>query len=375
MIIDQEFKDLIPPMKPEEYEGLEASILEDGCRDALILWGDILVDGHNRLEICTKHHIIYKTAQHDFESRAHARIWIRKQPGSRRNLSDAWKISLALGNKEDLAEIGKAKLSTAGTKGNDIRWKKESPLSLSDKPDTPVEPPHNTQKQIADFLDMSTGKVAQAEYVIKHAPALWTKAKDEDLPIGQVYKKAKHQERMAEVRGPVILPFGIYNVIYADPPWKYDSGEQHTTEGQDTVLGTHYPSMTIQELCDLPIKTIVDDNAALFMWVTSPLLYDCLPIIKAWGFQYKASMVWDKIKHNVGHYVSVRHEFLLICTRGSMPHIERLVDSVYEEERTTHSKKPEYFRTVIEIMYPDAKRIELFAREEHDNWEVWGNEV
>jgi N6-adenosine-specific RNA methylase IME4 len=172
------------------------------------------------------------------------------------------------------------------------------------------------------------------------------------------------------------MPSEKYNVIYADPPWKYTSGEQHANTEQKTVIGTHYPSMSLEEICALPISEIADNNAALFLWVTSPLLEESFQVINAWGFKYKTSMVWDKVKHNVGHYVSVRHEFLLICTRGTMPHISKLVDSVYSEERTEHSKKPEYFRTWIKQVYPEGKRVELFARGElPEGWDAWGNEA
>ena len=135
--------------------------------------------------------------------------------------------------------------------------------------------------------------------------------------------------------------------------------------------------MTISELCALDIKGIVEDNAVLFLWVTSPLLAECWPVIKAWGFKYKSSFVWDKVKHNFGHYNSVRHEFLLICTRGSCtPDHDKLFDSVVEIERTkTHSEKPEKFRQIIDTLYPHGKRIELFARKKTKGWEVYGNEA
>lgn len=117
-------------------------------------------------------------------------------------------------------------------------------------------------------------------------------------------------------------------------------------------------------------------NCVLFLWVTSPLLEEAFEIIRAWGFEYKTSMVWDKIKHNVGNYVSVRHELLLICTKGKPPKVPKLVDSVYEEERTEHSRKPDYFRDLIDALYPEGKRTELFARGAlPENWTGWGDEA
>ena len=134
--------------------------------------------------------------------------------------------------------------------------------------------------------------------------------------------------------------------------------------------------MTIEELCAVPVRDVLEDDAVLFMWVTSPLLSECWPVIAAWGFRYKSSFVWNKVRHNFGHYNSVRHELLLVCTRGScLPDVKTLIPSVIEEERSAkHSEKPASFRTIIDELYPNGNRIELFARAEADGWERWGNE-
>lgn len=171
------------------------------------------------------------------------------------------------------------------------------------------------------------------------------------------------------------LPPGKYNIIYADPPWKYHVGDQHGKEEQETVLGTHYPSMSIDELCELEIPSA--ENAVLFMWATSPLVMsqEAFQVVTAWGFEAKACFVWDKVKHNVGHYNSVRHEFLLICTRGSyLPQNKTLIDSVQSIERTKHSEKPEKFRKIIDMLYPQGKRIELFARKKTEGWDAYGDD-
>ena len=135
--------------------------------------------------------------------------------------------------------------------------------------------------------------------------------------------------------------------------------------------------MSIQELCELPVKEITATDAVLFLWVTSPLLEECFPLIKAWEFKYKTSMIWDKIKHNVGNYVSVRHELLLICTKGACtPDNVQLFDSVQSIERTKHSEKPEEFRKIIDTIYIHGKRIELFRRgDTPEGWDTWGNET
>ncbi|MHA2377487.1 MAG: MT-A70 family methyltransferase [Candidatus Thorarchaeota archaeon] len=171
----------------------------------------------------------------------------------------------------------------------------------------------------------------------------------------------------------VPLPDGQYGIIYADPPWKYSD---KLIDGYGAA-DHHYPQMTIEELCELAVKDMVGDDAVLFIWVTSPLLFESEKVIKAWGFEYKTSFVWDKVKHNYGHYNSVRHEFLLVCTRGSKtPDNKELYDSVQTVERSKkHSEKPEEFRKIIDDLYPHGGRIELFARKQTDGWDAWGNEA
>jgi N6-adenosine-specific RNA methylase IME4 len=137
-----------------------------------------------------------------------------------------------------------------------------------------------------------------------------------------------------------------YRIIYADPPWRYnDKRDGNTTGAED-----HYPTMSLDEICELPIKELAEDNAVLFLWTTSPLLEDTFQVIKAWGFKYKTSFVWDKVKHNMGHYNSVRHEFLLIATKGSCtPDNKTLYDSVQSiEKNTNHSEKPIEFMNIID---------------------------
>ena len=178
MNINPKFKSLIPPLAPEELTQLESNIVADGCRDPLVTWRGTLLDGHNRYDICTRRGIKFETVEHEFETEAHARIWMRNNQRGRRNLPDAWKIELELGNKEDLAELGKK------TQG-----KRTDLLSDNDKKSTP-EPKHDTRKEIAKAAGVSTGKVAQAEVVKKKSPELWEKAKSGEITVHAAYRAA-----------------------------------------------------------------------------------------------------------------------------------------------------------------------------------------
>lgn len=230
-------------------------------------------------------------------------------------------------------------------------------------------------------LERETGRTDDS---IKKWHILYKKYPDRNdyLPVAKEKATAwtskaitKENKLLIEKPEALPLPEGKYSVIYADPPWQYHVGDQHSKEEQETVLGTHYPSMNIDELCELQIPSA--KNAVLFMWATSPLVMsqEAFQVVNAWGFEAKACYVWDKVKHNVGHYNSVRHEFLLICTKGSfMPQSKGLHDSVVSIERTKHSEKPEYFRELIDNMYPGGKRIELFARKKVEGWDCYGDD-
>ena len=123
-------------------------------------------------------------------------------------------------------------------------------------------------------------------------------------------------------------------------------------------------------------KTVTFALTSTSLSVTSPLLEDSFKVINAWGFKYKTSFVWDKIAHNMGHYNSVRHEFLLVATKGSCtPDNIKLFDSVVSINRTEHSKKPEEFRNIIDTLYTYGKKLELFARDAAEGWDVWGNMI
>ena len=181
------------------------------------------------------------------------------------------------------------------------------------------------------------------------------------------FAREKQHENLPEP----IMPSNKYRIIYADPPWKYGN----TMPNYVTEQADYYKLMTIDELCLMKLPEI-EDNAVLFLWVTSPILEESFKIINAWNFEYKSSFIWDKIKHNMGHYNSVRHELLLICVRGScQPDIKKLFDSVQSIERTEHSKKPEEFRTIIDTVYPKGNRIELFARGKYNGWDSYGNQL
>lgn len=172
------------------------------------------------------------------------------------------------------------------------------------------------------------------------------------------------------------LTLGKFVVLYADPPWRY---ENPPMGGSNRSIENHYPTMTLEEICALRVAEIAHENAVLFMWATSPKLAECMDVIKAWGFNYRTDMVWVKDKIGMGYHVRERHEGLLIAKRGELPPppVEARPDSVIEAPRLEHSAKPHVFYDLIDSMYPNVRKIELFGRapEKREWWTTWGNQA
>ena len=170
-----------------------------------------------------------------------------------------------------------------------------------------------------------------------------------------------------------------YNIIYADPPWQYRSKECLTKKSiLNGSLNYHYSTMSMSEIKNLPISKICEKDCLLFMWVVSPMLDDCIEVLKSWGFKYSTiGFVWHKQKTNPSSYTMSECEICLIGKRGKIPQPRgaRNIRQHLSEKRTLHSAKPNEVRERINLMFPNQQKIELFARQYADGWDCWGNEV
>ena len=162
-----------------------------------------------------------------------------------------------------------------------------------------------------------------------------------------------------------------YDVILGDPAWTYDV---EAVRPEDRI-SSHYHQMSTQEICDLPVQNIANKNSYLFLWVTSPKLNDGLKVLQSWGFDFLTSIAWDKELMGLGHVVRTQHELILIGRRGHPTPPALKFRSVIREKRTDHSRKPEKSYEIINSMFPEAKKIELFARWVHQGWTGVGNEA
>ena len=173
-----------------------------------------------------------------------------------------------------------------------------------------------------------------------------------------------------------------YQIIYADPPWRYND-KLGTNSAKMGGYDKYYKGMSLTEICNLPINKISDKDCILFLWITMPKLPEAFKVIESWGFTYKTTaFTWIKLNpkaktifKGVGRWVMGNAELVLLATKGKPHRIVKNISQVVIAERGGHSVKPnEVKKRIVELM-GDLPRIELFARQKTEGWDIWGNEV
>lgn len=190
----------------------------------------------------------------------------------------------------------------------------------------------------------------------------------------------------------ISFPNKKYNIIYADPAWSYRTWN---AKGGHKSASAHYETMDIEDIKNLPVETICEKDCVLFIWVTFPNLVEGIETLKSWGFTYKTcGFVWVKTNKNysinqtsflpqdsfdsfygLGYWTRANSEICLIGTKGKIRRESNKVHQLIYDPIREHSRKPDCTRTKIVELMGDLPRIELFARQKHDGWDYWGNQV
>lgn len=172
-----------------------------------------------------------------------------------------------------------------------------------------------------------------------------------------------------------------YSIIYADPPWSFDT---RSDKGKDRSAENHYPVMSIADICALPVADIAAEDSVLFLWVNGPRLFQAQDVINAWGFTFKAH-VFTWVKQNksgigfpiaCGYWTRANPEMCLLATRGrGTRRIDAGIPNLIISPRREHSRKPDEIRERIVRLVGDLPRIELFARQRTPGWQIWGDQA
>lgn len=174
-------------------------------------------------------------------------------------------------------------------------------------------------------------------------------------------------------------PFGGYQMIMADPPWRYELYNEES--GKAKAPQAQYDCMDLSDIKALPVEKLSACDAVLWLWCTHPMLPAALETVSAWGFEFKTSGVWSKrnpqtgkLAFGTGYLLRCASEPFLLATKGS-PKTTRSTRTVIEAARREHSRKPEQAYAAAEKLMPDVRRADLFSRQSRPGWDNWGNEA
>jgi DNA modification methylase len=306
MIIDKEFQGLIPPLTADEYQGLEQSILAEGCRDALVTWQGTFIDGHNRYEICTKHGIPFKTSEKAFDNREKVKEWIILNQFGRRNLSAYDRSILALRLKELFAVKGKENLSIAGQS-----YSPKEGCQISDKVAKTVD----TKKELAAIAGVSHDTIAKVQKIEEKAtPEVKEKIKSGEVSINQAYQAVRREEKIEQRKAEItvnalkqkslkgeILQGDFFNeinkvqhnsvdLLFVDPPYG--------------VLDETWDKINIIEFTEKWLSATmpkIKTTGRIYICFSQVHLFELYKILEKnsfYGFKFGQLLIWQYLNNN-----------------------------------------------------------------------------
>lgn len=173
-----------------------------------------------------------------------------------------------------------------------------------------------------------------------------------------------------------------YDLIYADPPWKQSKGGKKNSRPNTSGVDLDYPTISLEQIKHhiKQADNLTGDNSILFLWTIDKYLFEAQQIAEELGYKLHARMIWNKVTGIPAAFtIRYGHEYLLYMYKGKLIPVNReergKIHSVFTEKVKRHSQKPKEAYRIIERLYPDLSKIELYARSQRDGWDCWGNEV
>lgn len=173
-----------------------------------------------------------------------------------------------------------------------------------------------------------------------------------------------------------------YQIIYADPPWRQSKGGKKSVRPMSSGEALDYQVISLEEIEQILAEKVAltDENSVMFLWTIDKYLFEAEDIAKRLGYKLHARMIWDKVTGIPAAFtIRYGHEYLLYMYRGKLIPVAKdergKIHSVFREQVTRHSQKPQIAYQIIERLYPDTNRLELFARRTREGWHSWGNEI
>ncbi len=387
--------ELFPLLDEVGIQRLAEDIKAHGQKVPVVLLNGKVLDGRNRLLACAKAGVTPRTVQHNGEDPWRA-VWSLN--AERRQIEDKVRLTLICkcmveGSDAWAAKQASAREATARARSEAAEKHRGPGGKLTSRPSREgpqVTPPASRDRseparareattRLALEAGVSRSTVERAlELERKRPEAAKAVVRGEiegHKALAEVKREVRVERLVAIAKGDAPLPVGQtadhYPVIYADPPWCYEH-----VKTDSRAIENQYPTMSLEGICALKVQALATPDATLFLWATSPKLAEAMQVITSWGFVYRSSMVWVKDRLGMGYYARQCHEMLLIATKGSPPTPKEgnRPRSVVEAPIGKHSSKPAVFAELIEKMYPELPKVELFCRSPREGWSAWGNQ-
>ena len=358
-----EVANIFPMMTEAEIADLAADIKTNGLIETIWTYRGQIVDGRNRYRACL---LVGEPPRYQGWNGDEKDLvgFVLALNLKRRHLDASQRAVIGLAVEK--YETGKAKERMLATQNN-----------TAAKEIIPQQAQGAARDIAAAAVGVNPRYIQDAKRIESKAPDLIPLIASGEMNIPQAKREMKQRARRdaIETYEPPVLEQvkdGPFGVIYADPPWRYDFAVSGSRE-----IENNYPTMSVDEICALPVWEICAPDCVLYLWATSPKLPEAMQTIAAWGFEYKTCAVWVKDKIGMGYYFRQQHELLLVATRGApeIPPPGIRLSSVIYGERSEHSKKPIAVAEILEAWYPHIEKVELFCRTPRVGWYAWGNQA
>lgn len=350
--------EIFPLIPDDELKAMAADIKSNGQREPIITYEGQILDGRNRWRACQIAGVDPKLREYSGETPISFVISLNLH---RRHLDTGQRACVAVEIEPLLAKEAAKRVGGRP--------------KAAEKPVAKLPPVSDKSRDKAGALMGVSGRsVSTAKKIQEESPEDFAAVKSGLKRLSEAVRDQKKREHSALVQSvaqkPKIATTGPFDVILADPPWRYEHCEADNRE-----IENHYTTATIDDICKHSPNSA--DDCILLMWTTAPKLLEAFTVIERWGFTYRTGAVWDKEVIGMGYWFRVQHEHLLVAVKGKPkcpPDSER-ISSVIRSARQKHSQKPEAIRDWIERAFPAAAKLEMYCRSPRDGWAVFGNEV
>lgn len=393
---------VMPPLSADEYQELKNDIESRGVMIPVEYdeAGNIL-DGHHRVKACKELGIkewpsVVRLGMDEAAKRTHARKLnmarrhlnqeqrrglIQAELKDRPEVSDR-QIAKALGIDHKTVSAQREKLETTGEipqlKTNVGADGKERPRQVERKapePELPIAPAKPITIHVANPSQVirTATKGQSVLDAAKDKPEL-EKVVDQMAKSGKVNAAAKQVAKLQAAEDikaePLPMPIGPFRVIVADPPWLYGNRADDVSHRS----ANPYPSMSIEDICALPVADFAHEDCILWLWTTNAHMRESYEVLDAWGFRSKTILTWVKDRIGTGDWLRGKTEHCHLAIRGNPTILTTGQSTVIDGPLQSHSQKPDSFYRLVEEICPGSK-LEMFCRSSRESWAAWGNEA